>query len=1050
MAAQAKAASSRGATPNMKPQKANEQRRVLTKGAPGPKLVAPEKVAELKRKLGDYVEELPPNVGQKVSELTRGIVKAHAETLRSATPITPAVGADALVQDDRHKLDHWLKQWQPVGFTSLVKTDGVREVKLANGETITVAKRVDPYDPVIAESRVHPANVAHFYYREVDGDLKLQRVVTFGTPHSYENHTFVPCGNVVWVGKTQAEDPKAWAAAKASQLGNTNRSKDRRSREHRVQDTVKLNAVQMSARLQRAPTVAEMVANPQRWDWNINSIKPTGLALKQYGEDVRAQAEKVRDWQLLQKATAHLSQGQPLSKMEAEILRTKGLLDAPTPVVVSEKAAAEVAVTQDDVQSPSVRAKPVPKVAPTVFKGEKSWSMSVDMREDRDIIRLPSLEFLGKRHPVAHVPQAVVPAPAEVSEGTIVAPKKVNKGKEKRLKKLLGKQRAVERREYRAQKAKVRNAEPMIVVTNEVHEKTSDEMGVVTPSVTPEQRWDVGAEAETFLWAAHQEDGLDCSEVKVHFELLDKGERDVVYSNTLRGIPRDRVKAGLQVMQGLKPLPEKGKPEADPVLPVPSGVPVPFDSRDYEQVDFDEKIARAINSEQEWLHELRGFQLESQRKLQKLRFDRVAAQIQLAPTVAERAAAAVRLTRLGDVAGVEVAGLLPAPRKPRSVAEGDLYQKGITHPNTYDANVLREKIGSKMKRLQGVYADHYKVAHKRDVRVTEVWVGSYPSNVVDLFSDGTFFMPPMFIHMHKHVDETAEFGHYYDTEERIALLYRRLITRQRKWGTWNFNAAHVREQVAAIKSRIAGPPSRFVKWACKVGDVTHTFASIKTKKIAVTRMNGDQSTSVHYLYEGSKLQKGDHPVHLKPIKVEKKPSLFDQIFAEVRRSVTTGKTSRIVELKDVKFREALMKRTDTNVYNPSRNMRIALRNLTAICNRYVKTDNRHDARIREEEARHQSWLATYAPFSAGPKVVLSTERPRLRSAPPRNIELITEISTVDIGKQFVDFTNQLKKAGVEITNDDVKSIILGNEKPRPSKAVPEYVMIDGVPYKRQA
>lgn len=1062
MAAKARADSSRGASPK---EAAHAQRPVLKLDRKANKQRG--RVVALSGKLDDYVEVLPPQIGETMAQMTGAVVGQASEQLKTLASV-PVTGADASVQDDRHRLDNWLRQWEPWGSTSLIQTDGTREVKLAGGQTIRVEHRTDPYEPDLRDSRKRIHSGILYYHNDPLRGRRIARVVVFGAPHTYENHAFVPCGNVVWVGETQAESKDAWRKAKERHLASTQRSQERRERENRVLDTGKLNA-HMGTKLERAPSVEEMIRHPERTDWNINSIMPTGEDRRQYGQDIVRHSRLRQEWERVQSTLAKWTRADPLSTEEMDLLVTKGYAEGPAPAVTVEQEGEHSPVVEDDLPF-----EVEPAVPEAMAKGYVSMVREIPKPESVHIPRLPAVEHQPAKDLSREQPQAQ-PAPAEAG---------VNRGKSKRQRRAAAKQREIEMRRLRkeAQLKKLGvDLTPIVppdeisanedelddedASTVEVAEESPVEEVEITPPVTPERKTDIGAEAAVFVWAADEE-YLFKDGASVKFEVLDKDLSMVAYSNVLRAVSPERLKAGLQVMQGLKPLPDEGKPEALPATPVVFPVPLPVAEPPVENLSEDELLAREINDEQEWLHDLRRLQTDSERRLFNKRMKRLEVLARCGNTAEDRVTAAIALTQLEP-------GVSPKP-----------WERMLPAPVSEDSRVIREPMAQKMRRIAQIVRSEYKRSHLRDVRITSVMVGSVRTgktilsdrsrrhHVPSYFCDVKPARPQLvleyqtwkagknesFVERYNPENFVKRDGITYQVPLKLALLERRKLARLREYGTLDMNEAFIkrrqRERLRDAKAALGGPPSRFVRWAWSVGDETHTPVTTKSKTIQVWRGN-----ALHRVFDDTNLRA--HQFTVLVTKKQPKPqprTLVDAIFQYLKRGrVVEGSVmSGAVEKKDVLFKQNFLARKNKHVYLPGRQMRIHLRNNDAVAMRKEDRWAMEEPELYPKEVltaegmRLQSWLNERSITSGSTRLC----SPRVRPARPTNIQIITEerkVSGATLVKDFVSFTNELKLAGVEVSEKDTKLILQHLTNTKEEKAASpstDHVVIDGVKYVR--
>lgn len=885
MAAKAgRAASSRGATPEHEP----PQRKRLV--LPDPKTVikpSEERVVALKKAFDPYREVIAP---------PPAIVAKAKLALSVVDDAVPAAASSPVQQDDRHKLDLWLKQREAPGITTWVHTNGTRQVKLADGSMLRVEKRVDPVDPELMPSKCRPS--VYHYIRNKQGNLL--RVWCDAHPYTWENGVGTPSGSVCWVGKTTAEDPQAWREAREAAERRTKASQERRAKSNETQQTAALNAAQMNRVLAPIPTLLQMVKYNTKEDnlrYGVPSIMPVGKEKEAYGLAVGQHARVAHWWH----RAGEVLEGSPNKRsdednpflvggmdyfgMTAGQWREKSHgLESPVPLrdrlAVFKKAKhsgelvkkAEVQVpwtAPPKVEDTASAPEPQPKKGGyAALVGNLEYVRDADAATViKDYVLNP--DFQKKALADVQWYLSTLPPDRKSEEELPPASKPVEKKVESRVDKphkLDRRQRKKLKRQQRMLVQQENEPEVPVVVKGDSAGTTSVAGGVKTSSprvVTVElppapapvhteeparkpvevRRVEAMSQSELEEYRAWAEND---SRLQLHIEALPAPGMDEGYDQWDGRVTAVQLEAILGYLNDSKPLPKAGKP----VMSMPDVVAngddyKPFDPMlDVEDPDYDHKIMVMINAEQEMLMDLHDAELDAKARLRSYEWSKAMRDQSHAKTAAERQAATSTILRLhakdarrdDDVHGqAVVAGLLPqskVSKPPPRMIWSDIWQSDLPRE---DPAVIREGVYAKWKRISTYKNRYYADAHRRDVRITETRVGSYVG-WSDPDVDGWSVSAPLFN------DVQVFTVHSWGTKTqvllnvpKVALLHRRKMDDRRK----------VRERMDNRRAAIGrGQLSRFTQWAIQCGDVSHGYAQAKTKKQLVV----DSGMRQHWIY----------------------------------------------------------------------------------------------------------------------------------------------------------------------------------------------------------
>lgn len=1025
MAAKAgRAASSRGATPEHEP----PQRKRLV--LPDPKTVvkpSDERVVALKKAFDPYREVIAP---------PPGIVAKAKFALSVVDDAVPAAASSPVQQDDRHKLDLWLKQREAPGITTWVHTNGHRQVKLADGTMLRVEKRVDPVDPELMPSKCRPS--VYHYIRDKQGNLL--RVWCDAHPYTWEGGVGTPSGSVCWVGKTTAEDPQAWREAREAAERRTKASQERRSKSNETQQTAALNAAQMNRVLAPIPTLLQMVNNPKQ-DFGVPIIYPVGEARRVFGLQTAQHARLCRWWERAASNEQYQDDGD--NPFRNGTLNPNGLTGGQWH---RKRLDPSGDVKKAEVQAPWIEP---PKA-----------EVKEDVQPPRYVGPLPSTMAGGyfglRREYVREVDTAIEidePEPKPRPQGKVR--KKEKQARVDKPHKLTRRQQRKLRREQRMQEqqenvtevpvvVKVDSAAPVSVAGGKKESEPQVVIAGLLPAPVPQPRREpAGKPVEIPLKSSFWMSFVSMGE---------HGHEDESYEVDIN---RVQLEAILGYLKESKPLPKLGKPVMSmPVVVAANDDEKPFDSLIYDDPDYDEKIARQINEEQAWMLELQDFFNDSKAKLRQLKWDRAMRNQTYAKDYADRQSAVSEVLRMvaedaRDDGQEVVAQLLPPPKVPKPVPRmiwSDIWQSDLP---LEDPAVIREGVYAKWKRISTYKNRYYADAHRRDVRITETRVGSYVG-WSDPDVDGWSVSAPLFN------DVQVFTVHSWGTKTqvllnvpKVALLHRRKMDDRRK----------VRQRMDDRRAAIGrGQLSRFTQWAIQCGDVSHGYAQAKTKKQLVV----DSGMRQHWIYADLKPEeygplnrKGEtyRPVVRSQSASDKRiiaeATMLDQIllgivnyFKDEPRPIPV--VSRKQAQTELKLR---LQEQRANPYKYPRYMQY--RPSRAMTEWF-------GAATGDESQRLEHWLKSKPLVeNHGGRVHALRVIPQ-RQVPREPVVVATTTEPTQSKRPFVmtpdsnfasiiaDHTRDLREAGIEVSANDLKKLGISGEKAKP----PEYVMVDGELYER--
>lgn len=1075
MAATTKAASLRGTSPKHEP----SMKRRLTLPV-SPVKPTPARVAALARAL-DTHKEIPPEVVEATNNAISSIARsAHAALKEVEVEVEEATASSPISQDDSGRLNLWLKQRQPVGYTQLVQTNGEFEVKLDSGTSLLVAKRCDPVDAEMPESKRRPS--VYHYIRNKQG--KLLRVWCDATPYYCDQGVWTSCGSVVWVGVTQDKDPGAWKRAKKLALKKWEESQKRRARQNTVQDTVRLNASQYNIVLAPIPTVIDMVKRNDK-DSNESRIIPTIMPSntadrKVYGDSlarhsrltgwwkravmVAEGAAPVRDDDNNPFLTGGMSLVGRTARQRWEKLVEFGIREDVQ--LLPWKGEPKVSIVKQDVQTPVIEEVKVHQESP--FPGGYA-----DMVKQSEHVRKVDAE-LPIDSPVVKVEiEETADEPIRLSTKQLRRQAK----QEARVEKAHKLDRRKMRKLKRHQQMEVREENEPVVVTEDtpIIIPEASEVVVISgylPAPANQPIEEVASKPSEFpkkveSWAKYFERKLDgirpgpldmdkkLLQAAIDVTICDSYGWDGVTSMTL-SMTVPQMKAMLAYVENSKPL-LYGMPESV-FRPLVSDTDdeKSFDPvNDLEDPDFDEKISDMIGQEQEMLEETYKLAADAQARLREYEWLRALRAQRFATTVEEhRSATGAILKMVGNdrrdevYAQEEVARLLPPPKvsASRSVQWLDLCATPIHELPLYrkeDSSVIREGLKTKMDRIRLGFARHYVNAHQADVKVTGMWVGERTEFARPDESGwsvgGSVYNDP----------RTAKvFGHHKGYVEvefpswKLAYLHKRKLRRRGEYGTMDVDLAAKRaathNKLLAKKANSA-PISSFVRWVWAVGDKPLNWRHQPAPKQKV--WNG---VSAGYIYANLDPKEYGLKPWFYPGKVEKKevkaPTFFDQAIEALSRYFKTEPdfvASKKQISAEIKQRIIVAKEDRTDwyrQYNPSARFTLWMH-----------------LRASDDENRLKNWKQYNYPTSVRKHV----RRPATRSERPVNIELVHTIVPfkrdfiISPDSSFADTiaaqTKELRNAGIEVSTNDLKKLGLSGVT---ASSAPEYVTVDGVLYER--